>query len=162
MFEMSLQTVALSIAGPLAVIYMLKHAMSFFHNAKSRVDEFQKQAARASGVARQAQLPMIEEIMVNVAALDADDGLSALKHALDSIDTMPELIRALEANFVWQFDHRGKTEDGVKLIVAACLDNQAIRAGITAGFEAEEEAAATAAALKVAKAAIAPVVTDKL
>ncbi len=161
MFSMSLETVALCILGPLAVIYMLKHLMSFFHNAKSRVDEFQKLVSRGAGVCRQAQLPLLEGILTNAAALDYDDGIAAISQAVNSVDTMPELIRALEANFVWQFDHRGKTEEGVKLIVAASLDNQAIRAGITAGFEAEEEAAATATALKAAKAAIAPVAPSK-
>ena len=154
MFEISLPVIIASITSPIAAIYALKHVLSFFHNAKSKVDEFQKTVSRGAGVCRQAQLPLLEGILNNAAALDYDDGIRAIEQAVNSVDTVPELIAALEDNFVWQFGHRGKSEEGVKLIVESCLDNQAIRAGIVAGFESEEKAAADAEVLKKATALV--------
>jgi len=150
------QTIALIILGPLAVLYMLKHLMAWFHNRKSRIDEFQKTVARGAGICRQAQLPMLSEILVNAAALDYDDGILAIKTAIHSVDEVPKLLEALRANLIWQIDHRAKTDEGVELVADAVLANPAIMASILAGLEAAKEEAVYDAALTEAKNQIAP------
>ncbi len=141
------QTIALMICGPLLAIFIVKEIWARVIRVDAKVDEVQELLGQASGICRQAQLPLLEKVLRFGSSINMDKFIKAAFAAVNSVDTMPELIRAFEGNFIWQFDYRGKTDEGVKLIVDKCLDVRAIKEGIIAGLEAQKRADAEAEAL---------------